>query len=268
MRVLKEQVEDKAKMKIDSQDAITLWMVRWAAMMVSRYLVGKDGRTAYERRRGRACRIPVALLGEKVWYKQIRDQKERKDKLESEWKEGIWLGHSRNTNETIIGTKEGVIRAYAIKRQDPDQRWSEQWIREMTGTPQRPDPKRGELMIPIKVRFDPPSADVPEPTEPLRKEAGMRRMKITEAMLGKYGYSEGCEGCRSKAVGTTQKPHSENCRQRIEVAMEGDEEGKEQRQKAVEREHRRTTEDMEKEVRERLANKALMAKTLFKLSDS
>ena len=93
------------------------WMIRWAAMMVSRYMVGKDGRTSYERRRGRACRAPVATFGENVWYKQIR-----LDKIESEWHEGLWLGQSRSTNETTVETAEGVVRAYAARRQDVAER--------------------------------------------------------------------------------------------------------------------------------------------------
>ena len=66
MRVIKEHLEDYAKVKLECDDVVVLWMVRWAAMMCSRYLVGKDGRTAYERRRGRKCRIPVVAFGEKV----------------------------------------------------------------------------------------------------------------------------------------------------------------------------------------------------------
>jgi hypothetical protein len=88
-RVLKDQLETEAKMTIKPGDVITLWMIRWAAMLVSRYMVGKDGRTAYERRRGRKCKVPVAKFAEKVWYKKMRDTKERKDKFESEWEEGI-----------------------------------------------------------------------------------------------------------------------------------------------------------------------------------
>ena len=100
MRVLKEQIEGKTNVKLKSDDVIIQWMIRWAAMMVSRYMVGKDGRTSFERRRGRACRVPVATFGEKVWYKQIHEQKERKDKIESEWH-----------HETTVGTAEGVVRA-------------------------------------------------------------------------------------------------------------------------------------------------------------
>ena len=126
VRVLREHVQDKAEVELRASDVIVLWMVRWAAMMASMFLVGKDGLTAYERRRGRKCRIPVVAFGEKVWYKEIRPGKERANKLESECGEGLWLGHSRRSNEATIGTREGVVGAYAVKRA---------WMRRAAGTP-------------------------------------------------------------------------------------------------------------------------------------
>ena len=39
-RVFKEQLEDRAKMTLRADALITQWMLRWAAMLVSRYLVG------------------------------------------------------------------------------------------------------------------------------------------------------------------------------------------------------------------------------------
>ena len=62
----------------------------------------------------------VATLGEKVRNKQICEQKERKDKIESR-------------------------RAPEMERR-PHQ--------EASGKPARPDPNRVQLMIPIRVRFD------------------------------------------------------------------------------------------------------------------
>ena len=94
-RVLKEQLEHKAGIALQPGDSIIAWMIRWAAMLCSRYAVGRYGLTPYERRRGRPCRIPSVCFGEKVWYKQLREGKERKDKFSSEWHEGIWLGHTR-----------------------------------------------------------------------------------------------------------------------------------------------------------------------------
>ena len=46
VRVLEEQVEEYANTSLECADTIVAWMVRWAAMLCSRYLVGMDGLTA------------------------------------------------------------------------------------------------------------------------------------------------------------------------------------------------------------------------------
>ena len=51
---------------------IFLWVIRWAAICYSRYAVGRDGRTAYERLRGGACKAIVVPMRERVWYKRLR----------------------------------------------------------------------------------------------------------------------------------------------------------------------------------------------------
>ena len=186
-------------MNLECDDVIVLWMVRWAAMLCSRCLVGKDGCTAYERRRGRKCRIPVVAFGEKVWYKELRTGKERKNKFESEWEEGIWMGHYRESNEMIIGTKQGAIRAYAIKRRTADERWDKDMIKAIKGTPQQLDPSRPGLNVPIKINFEPLVEVYPEEKfvdQDADKGRQIRRMKITQEILNKYGYTEGCDSCR------------------------------------------------------------------------
>ena len=52
--------------KIPLDAVIIPWIVRWAAICYSRYAVGKDGRAAYERLRGRTCRSVVIPMGEKA----------------------------------------------------------------------------------------------------------------------------------------------------------------------------------------------------------
>ena len=54
-------IDDRLELDLD----IIPWIVRWAAICYSRYAVGKDGRTAYERLRGRTCRAVVVPMGEK-----------------------------------------------------------------------------------------------------------------------------------------------------------------------------------------------------------
>ena len=102
--VLQEQIEGKTNVKLRCDDVIIQRMTRWAAMMVSRNMVRKDGRNSYERRTDRACRASAVTFGENVWHKQIRKQKECKDKIESEWHEGLSLAQSRSFSETIRET--------------------------------------------------------------------------------------------------------------------------------------------------------------------
>ena len=131
--MLKEHVEDQAGAKLDTADVLVNWLILWSAMICSRCMVGRDGRTPYERRRGRRCNIPAVAFGERVHYKELREFKRRKNKFETEWRQGVWLGHARSSNDHIIGTTGGAIKAYAIKRQGEDQRWDAVLIKELQG---------------------------------------------------------------------------------------------------------------------------------------
>jgi hypothetical protein len=171
--------------------------------------------------------IPVVPFGEAVWYRELRVIKDRKNKYETEWRDGIWLGHSRRSNEHIIGTVEGVVRAYSVKRRADGERWNGQMIKEMKGSPQAPNPNVAGVQIPIKVRFDPgePKADAAE-LVPMRKEVG-RRLRLTDAMFKRFGYTEDCEGCRWKQAGLREhRGHTEACRRRLEEALAGTEDGR------------------------------------------
>ena len=53
----------------------------------------------------------------KVWCREIREGKDRKNKFSIEWTQGIWLGHSRNSLEFIIGTEDEVVRIFAVRRE-------------------------------------------------------------------------------------------------------------------------------------------------------
>ena len=121
-------------------------------------------------------------FGEQVWFKALRRTKQRTNKFESEWQEGIWLGHARASDETIIGTPEGVVRAWAVKRRSAEEQWNAEALKNVKGTPRQPNPNRPGSDIPIRVTFEDPNNAEPEPTEPLRKESA-RRMKLTDEVL-------------------------------------------------------------------------------------
>ena len=83
-KVLKEQIETEAHIKLEGKDVITQWMLTWGAMLPSRFLIGKDGKTAYERRRGRSCAIPTERFGEKVWYKELHGKGDKQCKMDTD----------------------------------------------------------------------------------------------------------------------------------------------------------------------------------------
>ena len=49
---------------------VTLWMVEHASELLTKYLVGRDGKTPYERLTGKRYRVEAFEFGEKVRYQR------------------------------------------------------------------------------------------------------------------------------------------------------------------------------------------------------
>ena len=145
------QVEEGTKESLPLDSNLVPWMIRWAAICYSRYAMGRDGRTSFERIRGRSCRAIVVPIGEKVCFKKTRETVERKNKAESEWFIGIWLGPALISSETLTGTEDGVVRASSIKRSNVAEKLNMEDIASMQGTPQRPDPSKPGTHTPTRV---------------------------------------------------------------------------------------------------------------------
>ena len=147
----------------------------------------------------------------------------------------VWLGTARESNEMLIGTREGVTRCYAVKRMIEEEKWSAEEIRELKGTPQRPNPQKVGLNVPTRMPVgEPPSGsadgaaaggdegEVPPATAPM-PDPLVRRTPITHKEIGKYGTTPGCEACEAKMRGeVSRRGHTERCRSRIEEAMRAD----------------------------------------------
>ena len=71
---LKDQLEMKIGGTIATDADILQWMVRWSAIAISKCKVGLDGKTAYEKLKGRKCRQEILPFGENVWYKELGKQ--------------------------------------------------------------------------------------------------------------------------------------------------------------------------------------------------
>ena len=101
-RTLKEALDSRYNDRIPANHAVLSWMPRHAAATVTRYQVGKDGKTAYERLKGKKFRKGVAEFGETVWFLKARSR--GTTGLAGRWGEGIWPGIRDESGEAIVGT--------------------------------------------------------------------------------------------------------------------------------------------------------------------
>ena len=89
-KVLRSALEERWRVKIPAEHAIWTWMVEFGTWLLNRLDVGKDGRTAYERSKGKRARMTGFEFGEVMWKKVQKKTEVRK--LELTWEDGIFLG--------------------------------------------------------------------------------------------------------------------------------------------------------------------------------
>ena len=131
IRVLLLALERRIGRKVDPTEAVVAFMPEYAAYLLNRMEVGKDGKTSYERCKGKAATVIGLEFGEKVlWRKKKAD---KMAKLRSRWSYGIFVGVRRKSGEMWIATKNGeVVKARAVKRIPSEDRWSEDcanWVK-------------------------------------------------------------------------------------------------------------------------------------------
>ena len=84
IRVLKDALEDRWKREISAVECIVPWIVEWSAHVLNRFEVGKDGRTAFERCKGKRAKHLGIEFGEAVLW--------RKNPQVEPWGSCQWLG--------------------------------------------------------------------------------------------------------------------------------------------------------------------------------
>ena len=82
VREMKDALDTRLGEKLPPDSPVITWLVQYAAVLWSRYAVSKDGKTAYERIRGKQCVRPIAEFGERIHYRPLKGDPVRENKLE------------------------------------------------------------------------------------------------------------------------------------------------------------------------------------------
>ena len=126
IRTPKDALERRLNTRIRLSDAICPLMVEWAAGLITRYVKGQTGRTVYREARGHDAQAPVAEFREKIMYMPSKNTSKSVPQVDAKFHDGVWQGLRTNSDESIIGTPNRVIKAKTVRRLLEDQRWCEE----------------------------------------------------------------------------------------------------------------------------------------------
>ena len=95
IRVMKSALEGRMGKKVDVEKKTITFMAEYAGYLVNRLEVGKDGKTAFERSRGKKANVMGVEFREKLlWMKRPKDN-QKMGKIEVRWEYGIFVGARR-----------------------------------------------------------------------------------------------------------------------------------------------------------------------------
>ena len=214
--------------KLDAEHIIWPWLVEAVGWTMTRMEVGKDGKTAYERCRGKEARIPGVDFGEGVLWKRRREGGPL-GKLTCMWEDGIYLGIKGSTGEIIVGNEKGVWRTRTTRRKTEGDRWDKENLKFIGGVPWRMSQEKGGDGEDLKAEVTIMDKDYRERIQKDEHEAVPRRMYIAKDDVEVHGYTQRCPGCVAILRGTANQSHSVGCRKRLEEAMRGRRRRKEQK---------------------------------------
>jgi len=197
-------------------------MVRHAAMLVNIGQRGDDGRTAWERVKGRRFNRGVPGFGERVMY--LKPDSLGKDKLDSRWETGHFLGIQDDSAELIVGTSIGVLKVRSVRSYtNIADRWKALNLFEVVGVPWCPIPGREGVEIKSQVKMAAEFGDKMQhggDGEP--QPFVVRAVKFLKEDVRKYGMTQGRPGCTAANRNAAAVNHSDARRIHIEKLMAED----------------------------------------------
>jgi hypothetical protein len=271
IRAIKAATEKLIGTPIPRGHCVLAWLIEWCCTIINRYSKGADGRTPYQRVRGKESNRPICQFGERLLWRPLKTAANRRDKDEPNYQDGYWLGIIHRTDEVIIGTPEGVVKCRDIRRRPVEEQGGSGGLLNIKGWPSAPNPKKTNAQIPSAIRKE---GDEEEDDEPQKEEVTadvdvqtpgaeaeetveetlVRNMRITRKDLMKYGKTKGCKACDSSdAKGVVKRgiDHSDLCRQRLQERMQEDAQDRDRLANYQLRTDERLAERMERDLTKR-----------------
>ena len=98
--------------------------------------VGRDGKTAYERLKGKSAKVQGMTFAEEILWKRKREGGPL-GKLTGMWKDGIYLGVKATMAEVIVGNRNGAWLTRTVRRKPITERWDRSNLEIVVAVPWR-----------------------------------------------------------------------------------------------------------------------------------
>jgi hypothetical protein len=141
IRTVEAAIENLIGQKIIPRgNCLLAWLIEWCSTILNRCSKGEDGRTPYQRIRGKESHRPVCQFGEKLLWKPFETAADRKENDEVVCQEGCWLRIVDRTDEAIVGTPRRVVRCCDVRRRPVEERGDPEGLVSVVGWPSTPTP--------------------------------------------------------------------------------------------------------------------------------
>jgi hypothetical protein len=212
LRVVRLALEKRYKVAIPAEHAFIAWAVEFAGVVLNRLEVGHDGKTAYQRLKGKRVSMPGLEFGEGVLWKPD-NRTGALGKLSSSWKAGVYVGVRSKSGEFIIADREGIWKARSVRRRPVDERWDAGNLGLVRNFPWKT--QEGAAVKTEVIHMHPSELA----QDPVAAEAIPRQVYIRANDLHQHGFTSGCRGCTSIIRGRPRQGHSKACRERLQEAL-------------------------------------------------
>ena len=259
MRTLKSACEERMNIKLNPEDKMVIFVAEYAAYLQNRLDIGKDGKTAYERCRGKRASVMAVEFGERLLWKTR--QKGKLEKLNPRWEFGVFVGVKTDSGELWVATPAGLQAVRSVRRLPLEERWSaanKDYVKHVPWNRSGEDPNAdGEMPEEVVVPAAAAEAGgegggsgrvvvVVHTREPAPKEFYIKKRDV-EA----HGITKGCAGCRTMFQGGTRQNHSAECRERFRGLLKDENRVQRMEVKRKEFEDRAAEEELRRQERKK-----------------
>ena len=137
-RTLRLQPQERIHTESNSNHCFLPWIVNHSQFLLNRFLTHEDGHTSYFRKWKKDYQGALCDFGETVLF---RMPGKLKNKADTAWHTGIWLGEDTEADESIVQCEGSVLKVRAVKRIIPSEQWNTDLRKLLNGTPWDPKDK-------------------------------------------------------------------------------------------------------------------------------